>query len=57
MNAEGFELGVKAINLLRRVRRRRFKRKPREQFVSAIFKEREEKDAYYKFINEMRLND
>lgn len=57
MNAEGFELGVKAINLLRRVRRRRFKRKPRKQFVSAIFKEREEKDAYYKFINEMRLND
>ena len=57
MDAEDFELGVTSINLLRRVRKRRFKRKPREQFFSAIFKEREEKDAYYKLINEMRLND
>ena len=45
MDAEDFELAVTAIILLRRVRKGRFKGKPRKQWVRAIFKEREEKDA------------
>ena len=40
MDAEDFELIVTGIILLRRVRKRRFKRKPRKQWVRAIFKER-----------------
>ena len=43
--------------LLQRVRKRRFKRKPKKQWVCAIFKKREEKGAYYQAINEMQLND
>ena len=57
MDAEDFELAVIAVILLRRVRKRRFKRKPRKQWVRTIFKEREEKGAYYQLINEMWLND
>ena len=45
MDAEDFELAVAAIILLRRVRKRRFKRKLGKQWVCAEFKEREEKDA------------
>ena len=57
MDAEDFELAVTAVILLRRVRKRRFKRKPRKQLVRTTFKEREEKGAYYQLINEMWLND
>ena len=57
MDTEDFELAVTAVILLRRVRKRRFKRKPRKLWVRAIFKEREEKGAYYQLINEIRLND
>ena len=56
MDAEEFELAVTAIILLQRVSKR-FKRKPRKQWVRAIFKERGEKGAYYQLINKMRLND
>ena len=56
MDTEDFELAVTAVILLRRVRKR-FKRKRRKIWVGAIFKEREEKGAYYQLINEMRLND
>ena len=56
MDAEDFELAVIAIILLRRVRKRRFKRKRRKQWVRTIFKEREVKGAYYQLINDMRLN-
>ena len=45
MDAEDFELTVTAIILLRRIRKRRFKRKHRKQWVRAVFKEREEKGA------------
>ena len=45
MDAEDLELAVTAIILLRRVRKRRFKRKPRNQWVRAKFNKREEKDA------------
>ena len=45
MNAEGFELAVATIILLRRVWRKRFKRKNRKQWVRAIFNERKEKIA------------
>ena len=47
MDTENFELAVTATILLRRVRERRFKRKPRKQWVRTIFKEREEKGANY----------
>ena len=57
MDIEDFELAVTAVILLLKVMKRRFKRKPRKQWVRAIFKEREEKGAYYQFINEIRLND
>ena len=57
MGTEDFELVVTAVILLRRVRKRRFKRKPRKQLVGAIFKEKEEKGVYYQLINEMQLND
>ena len=57
MDTEDFELAVTAVILLRRVRKRRFKRKRRKIWVGAIFKERKEKGAYYQLINEMRLND
>ena len=57
MDTEDFELAVTAVILLRRVRKRRFKRKPRKLWVRAIFKEREEKGAYYQLINGIRLND
>ena len=57
MDSEDFDLAVTSIILLGRVRKRRFKRKPKKQWVSAIFKKREEKDAYYQLINEMWLND
>ena len=40
MDVEDFELAATAIILLRRVRKRRFKRKLRKQWVRAIFKER-----------------
>ena len=45
MNAEGFELAVATIILLRRVWKKRFKRKNRKQWVRAIFNERKEKIA------------
>ena len=38
MDAEDFKLAVTAIILLRRVRKRKFKRKPRKQWVRAKFK-------------------
>ena len=57
MDIEDFELAVTAVILLLKVMKRRFKRKPRKQWVRAIFKEREEKGAYYQLINEMPLND
>ena len=57
MDAKNFELAVAAIILLRRVRKRRFKRKPRKKWFRPIFKERGEKCPYYQLINEMRLND
>ena len=38
MDVEDFELAVTGIILLRRVRKR-FKRKPKKQWVRAIFKE------------------
>ena len=46
MDAEDFELAVTAIIMLRRVRKRRFKRKPRKQWFRAILKEREENGPY-----------
>ena len=57
MNTEDFQLAVTAVILLRRVRKSKFKRKPRKQWILAIFKKSEEKSAYYQPINEMRLND
>ena len=45
MDAEDFELTVTGIILLRRVRKRRFKRKPRKQWVRAKFKETEGEGA------------
>ena len=45
MDTEDFELVVTAIILLQRVRKRRFKRKSRKQWVRVIFKKRQEKDA------------
>ena len=44
MDAEDFELAVTAIILLRRVKKKRFKRKPTKKWVRATFKEREEKN-------------
>ena len=52
MNKEDVELAVTAIIMLRRFRKRRIKRKPRKQWVRAIFKEIEEKGAYYQLIRE-----
>ena len=52
MDIEDLELVVTAIILLQRVRKRRFKRKSRKQWVCAIFKVREEKDAYYQLVRE-----
>ena len=43
MDPEDFELAAAAIILLGRIRKRRFKTKPRKQWVRAIIKEREEK--------------
>ena len=51
--ADDFELAVTGIVLQRRVRKRRLKRKPRKQWL----KRGRRKGAYYKLINEMRLND
>ena len=48
MNAEDFVSAVIAIILLRRVLR-----KPRKQWIRAIFKEREEKGAYYQLIKKL----
>ena len=45
MDAEDFELAVTAIIVLRRVRKRMFKREPRKQWVHAVFKEKEEEGA------------
>ena len=45
MDAEDFELAVTVTILLRRVRKRRFERKPRKQRVRTKFKAREEKGA------------
>ena len=45
MDPEDFELAVTAIILLRRIRKRRFERKARKQWVHAVFKESEEEDA------------
>ena len=44
-DVEDFELAVTRTILLQRVRKR-FKRKPRKQWVRATFKELEEKGAY-----------
>ena len=52
MDIEDLELVVTAIILLQRVRKKRFKRKSRKQWVFAIFKVREEKDAYYQLVRE-----
>ena len=52
MDTEDFELVVTAIILLQRVRKRRFKRKSRKQWVRVIFKKRQEKDAYYQLVRE-----
>ena len=45
MDPEDFELAAAAIILLGRIRKRRFKTKPRKQWVRAIIKEREEKSG------------
>ena len=57
MDTEDFEFAVTAVILLRRFRKRKFKRKPRKQWVRVIFKDREEKGAYYQLIKKIRLND
>ena len=57
MDTEDFEFTVTAVILLRRFRKRKFKGKPRKQWVRVIFKEREEKGAYYQLIKKIRLND
>ena len=41
MDAEDLKLAITAIILLQRVSKRRFKRKPRKQWVRAKFKETE----------------
>ena len=51
MDTEDFELAVTAVILLRRIRKRRFKRKPRKLWVRTIFKEREEKVGYYQLVH------
>ena len=53
MDTEDFELAVTAVILVRRIRKRRFNRKPRKPWIRAIFKEREEKGAYYQLTNEI----
>ena len=50
MDAEVFGLTVTTIILQRRVRKRRFKRKPRKQWVRAQFKDREEKGAKWEHL-------
>ena len=45
MDTEDFELAVTAVILLRKIRKTRFKRKPRKLWVHAIFKEREEREV------------
>ena len=57
MDAQDFKLAASTIILLQRVRERKFKIGPRKQWVSAIFKEKEEKGAYYQLVNDMRIND
>ena len=52
MDAEDFELAVAVIILLRRVRRKMFKRTLRKQWVCAIFKDRKGKCTYDQLIRE-----